>query len=97
MSILIRGLDMPEKGEHKLSLFVCPDGTAFVEGTYRDYKGEPYEAVPVPPHGRLGDLDAVCYQLKKQETIDGQPRAIRRARRIVEGAETIIEAEEKWT
>ena len=27
--------------------------------------------------------DAVCYQLKKQESIDGQPSAIRRARRIV--------------
>lgn len=29
------------------------------------------------------DRDAVCYQLEKQESIDGQPRAIRRARRIV--------------
>lgn len=30
------------------------------------------------------EREAVCYQLEKQETIDGQPRAIRRARRIVE-------------
>lgn len=30
------------------------------------------------------DREAVCYQLDKQATIDGQPRAIRRARRIVE-------------
>lgn len=29
------------------------------------------------------ERDAICYQLKKQERIDGQPRAIRRARRIV--------------
>ena len=29
------------------------------------------------------DRDAVCYQLEKQATVDGQPRAIRRARRIV--------------
>lgn len=27
--------------------------------------------------------EAVCYQLEKQASIDGQPRAIRRARRIV--------------
>lgn len=27
--------------------------------------------------------EAVCYQLEKQETIDGQPRAIRRAAKIV--------------
>ena len=30
------------------------------------------------------EREALCYQLEKQETIDGQPRAIRRARRIVE-------------
>lgn len=30
------------------------------------------------------EREAVCYQLEKQEMIDGQPRAIRRARRIVE-------------
>ena len=29
------------------------------------------------------DREAICYQLEKQESIDGQPRAIRRARRIV--------------
>lgn len=29
------------------------------------------------------DREAVCYQLEKQATVDGQPRAIRRARRIV--------------
>lgn len=29
------------------------------------------------------ERDAICYQLEKQESIDGQPRAIRRARRIV--------------
>lgn len=30
------------------------------------------------------EREAVCYQLSKQETIDGQPRAIRRAKRLVE-------------
>lgn len=29
------------------------------------------------------DRDLICYQLMKQATIDGQPRAIRRAERIV--------------
>ena len=29
------------------------------------------------------DSDAVCYQLQKRATIDGQPRAIRRAEKIV--------------
>ena len=30
------------------------------------------------------DKSAVCYQLEKQATRDGQPRAIRRAKKIVE-------------
>ena len=29
------------------------------------------------------EREAVCYQLEKLESIDGQPRAIRRARKIV--------------
>lgn len=29
------------------------------------------------------DREAICYQLAKQATIDGQPRAIKRAARIV--------------
>lgn len=29
------------------------------------------------------EREAICYQLEKQESIDGQSRAIRRARRIV--------------
>lgn len=31
------------------------------------------------------DREAVCYQLAKQATIDGQPRAIKRAAKIVAG------------
>lgn len=48
-------------------------------------------------HGRLGDLDAVFYSLAKQETIDGQPRAIRRAMRIIEREPTIVPAERSET
>jgi hypothetical protein len=33
--------------------------------------------------GKYIEREAVCYQLAKQATIDGQPRAIRRAAKIV--------------
>lgn len=59
MSILIKGMEMPEAGEHVLLLHVYHDGTASIIGAHRHYKNEPFEIVPVPPHGRLIDADAV--------------------------------------
>lgn len=47
--ILIKGLDMPTKG-NPLTVLIYPDGTA----TWKDHE---YQAVPVPPHGRLIDAD----------------------------------------
>lgn len=46
------------------------------------------------------DLEAVCYQLKIQESFDGQPRAIRRARRIVANfpsADVVPVRHGRWT
>lgn len=66
MSILIKGMEMPtSRGEYGLLLYVDSDGTATVEGSYFRFEGEPFEAVPVPPHGRLIDADAKIKILKK--------------------------------
>lgn len=60
MSILINGMEMPRgRGEYELRLYVDSDGTCTVEGSYCSFEGEPFEAVPVPPHGRLIDADAL--------------------------------------
>lgn len=59
MGILIKGMEMPEgRGEYELLLRIDLSGTATVEGSYLRFEGEPFEAVPVPPHGRLIDADA---------------------------------------
>ena len=60
MNILIKGMEMPEVGEHILSLYVYHDGTATVIGHYRHYKKEPFEAVSILPHGRLIDADVLA-------------------------------------
>lgn len=53
--IYIKGVDLP-KGSTELLLAVRADGEVFVGGF--GYCGEA-QAIPVPDHGRLGDLDAL--------------------------------------
>lgn len=52
MSVLIN-MEMPTS---PVLFCIHPDGKVFadLEGGWREYK-----AIPVPPHGRLGDLDAL--------------------------------------
>ena len=53
MNILIKGIEMPTS---PVLFCVHPDGKVFadLEGGWREYK-----AIPVPPHGRLIDADAL--------------------------------------
>jgi hypothetical protein len=108
MSILIRGMEMPKEGSW-VTLRVFPDGQCFLYswcGNDFDFM-EHLTAVPVPPHGRLGDLDAVAAEIQK--AIDNMeysyPYLLREeqsqrehgmvfARDIVCDAPTIIPAEE---
>jgi len=91
MSILIKGIDLPEAYTSAwLTVFECVGEHTFI----KTHKVSAEQMQVIPPHGHLIDADIVCYQLEKQATIDGQPRAIRRARKIVADAPTIIEAEE---
>ena len=53
MSILIKNLEMPKRGE-TITVTICDDGLVFEEY----YKGV-FNAVSVPPHGRLIDADAL--------------------------------------
>ena len=59
MSILIRGIDMPKKGEYK-PLFIYDTGEVTME--IRGEEVQVATAVPVPPHGRLIDADALEYE-----------------------------------
>lgn len=91
MSVYIKGMEMPKDCD--ALLHIRPDGRAVLypfNGT-----DEPHEftAVPVPPHGRLIDADAL---LKKCEFVcdddDVDVRAVRYS--VIDDAPTIIEAEE---
>lgn len=53
--ILIRGMEMPK--DRPLIIKISPDGTVYMsQGIYGIGHGVA-TAIPVPPHGRLGDLD----------------------------------------
>ena len=73
MGLYIKGMEMPKAQFQKIStlyhvegtIFVYPDGKARAELSV-DYKErKSYPLVPVPPHGRLGDLDELYASLKK--------------------------------
>lgn len=81
MSILIKGLDMPTKG-NPITVLIYPDGVA--ECASQRKSGI---AVPVPtPHGRLIDADALI----QNEKINSFEAVF-----AVAEAPTIIEAEEE--
>lgn len=68
MSILIKGMEMPNRG-HTTTITIVGSGQAYVE--YFDCRPHveetiEYTAVPVPPHGRLIDADALIEDLERQ-------------------------------
>lgn len=98
MSVLIRGMEMPDYGYVCLKVFANGEvlmtkearGSLVITGI-RDKVGT---AVPVPPHGRLIDADAIPYNKIMIEDDDfyygiTQPR--------IERMPTIIPAEEGET
>lgn len=57
MSVLIKGMDMPKK-KNGAVIIIYPDGRCAFEN------GKEYKAVPVPPHGRLIDADALLADVR---------------------------------
>ena len=90
MSILIKGMEMPTS---PVLFCIYPDGKVFadLEGNWREYK-----AVPVPPHGRLGDLDALKVSLVfAEETAKWAVPALRAVLMVIDEMPTIIPASEE--
>lgn len=84
--ILIRGMEMPKKGEYRMTLYVCDDGYAYIDVDLFPVDKDRFEAVPVPPHGRLIDADALVR--------DNGIKEIPEYYEVVCDAPTIIPAEE---
>jgi hypothetical protein len=94
MSIIIKGMKMPKTGVYVLSVDnTGKDKTIFTIAEHT-HSGKIIprhvgEAVPVPPHGRLIDADA----LKVRMPTIGDEYLY--AREMIDEAPTIIEAEEE--
>lgn len=98
MGIYIQGMELQK--EKKITLTLFPDGRVYENHGERLWgNGKdciPWKAVPVPPHGRLGDLDALhklfIKKAKEYKGIGGTMLAA--AAWCVANAPTIIEPEE---
>ena len=61
MSLYIPGLNLPPKGEKPITLMIFHDGSIW----YYDDEAGSVKAIEVPPHGRLGDLDALIKTMRE--------------------------------
>lgn len=98
MSIYIKGMEMPTEEYGPMTIKVYPNGHV---AEYIGDIGRVWDAVPVPPHGRLGDLDVLERMFADIEDapysgFDGiEPfYSADDAARIIRLAPTIIPAEE---
>ena len=92
MSIIIQGMEMPNK-KNGAVLIIYPDGKCAFED------GKTYQAVPVPPHGRLIDADALIKSLSLDENDAENGASLLMAIfiEVLKAAPTIIPAEEGET
>ena len=97
MSVLIKGMKMPKT--HPLTVTIYPDGQVLSETVgAKDIHGE---AVPVPKHGRLGDLDEVYKDALTQVSLSfiscSKEQSAMAVASVIRYAPTIIPAEEGET
>ena len=92
MSIYISNIDIPK--EPFVSITLRHDGSVHV---WNSYKGEGFgtKAIPVPPHGRCIDADAVQDEIDK--TRPGRIYEDAWVLTVLDNAPTIIPAEEDET
>lgn len=92
MSVLVKGMDMPQAGNWK-TIRIYYEGTCAEPNWQGDCKYmQGCEAVSVPPHGRLIDADALMQQIEHDTPLSAVFE--KTMRRYLYNAPTIIEAEE---
>lgn len=94
MSVLIKGMEMPGKGEYLMTLYVDSDGSAYIDVESFPEDKDKFDAIEVPPHGRLIDADKLIklYQPDMNRRIYGGNFI-----HSLEFSPTIIPAEEGGT
>lgn len=87
MGVYIKDFKMPEGGYRTIEIVYDADGypMAIADG------GDVFDVIPIPPHGRLGDLDALT--ISTAVPLDGTPYRYVHIDNI-KNAPTIIPAEE---
>lgn len=68
MSVLIDGMTIPTEGEYRMTLYVCPDGSAYIDVASFPVDKDRFAVIPVPEHGDLIDRDVL--KAKQQEDAD---------------------------
>lgn len=93
MGIYIKGMEMPK--ESRLTLQISADGAVYVVNSC-NITAETYttDVIPVPPHGRLIDADALTSVLETLKGKSGNPVIWDQMTDIVKDIYTVIEAEE---
>ena len=96
MGVYIKGMEMPQ--DYAVVVKIFPDGRVGTIPYIQFFKVDLIEgaqAVPVPPHGRLKDADAVERNLLKMQQAQTGPcsHGVRKSRAVLRDAPTIIPAE----
>lgn len=93
MSIYITNMDIPK--DEAVALYIYPDGRVKLWRPQAVVSHE-YEAVPIPPHGRCIDVDALIKELTLDDEDDKTGATLLMAifLEVLKAAPTIIPAEE---
>ena len=101
--ILIRGMEFPASGEYYITLYVFDNGAAYIDASLPQDEDR-FDVIPIPPHGRLGDLDRLEKRFTPVEAYypteedrrdyDNGRLMIRDIRSAIKDAPTIIPASE---
>lgn len=98
MSVIVKGMKMPKKGEYLMTLYVDSDGSAYIDvESFPDGKDK-FEAIQVQPHSRLIDANALLESIKEARKKDPEIEDVYiddyfTVAEWVVSAPTIIEAE----
>lgn len=90
MSVIIKGMSMPNDGREWIMFLRLTSGEVELFDPIGEDESVFYEAVELPPHGKLIDADALSAKLPAP--IEDEYKHVRR---IIEAAPTIIPAEGK--
>ena len=66
--ILIRGMGLPEEGEYHMTLYVCPNGDAYIDVPSFPVEEDRFKVIPLPErHGRLIDENYLLALISDEE------------------------------